>query len=159
IHRDIKPENIMVRPDGIAKVLDFGLAKLTERKIPTIESSAATLSFQGTDPGTIIDTVAYMSPEQPRDHEVDARTDIFSLGIVLYEIVAGRSPFGESGIYVLSAKLVKEPMRLSRFAIDPPAELQRIVTKCLRIAPDDRYQTMRNLLLDLKELSDELATL
>ena len=158
IHRDIKPENIMRRPDGIAKVLDFGLAKLTERATPTTDSEAATISKQATDPGTIMGTVAYMSPEQARGKEVDARTDIFSLGIVLYEMVAGRPPFaGESSTDVLAAIIDKEPPPLLRYDDETPAELQRIVTKCLRKERDERYQTMRDVLLDLRELRDELA--
>lgn len=158
IHRDIKPENIMLRPDGYAKVLDFGLAKLTEKPTPTTDSDAATISKKETDPGTIMGTVQYMSPEQARGIEVDARTDIFSLGIVLYEMIAGHPPFvGESSTDVLAAILDKEPPPLGRFAPDVPQELQRIVNKCLRKERGERYQTMKDLLLDLKELRDELA--
>ncbi|HYV04259.1 MAG TPA: protein kinase [Blastocatellia bacterium] len=158
IHRDIKPENIMVRPDGIVKVLDFGLAKLTEKQMVTADSEAGTISKKATEPGTIMGTVAYMSPEQARGKQVDARTDIFSLGILLYEMVTGRAPFaGESGTDVLAAILDKEPMPLARFADETPPELQRIVTKCLRKERDERYQTMKDVLLDLKELRDELA--
>ncbi|HEY7913094.1 MAG TPA: protein kinase [Blastocatellia bacterium] len=158
IHRDIKPENIMLRPDGIVKVLDFGLAKLTEKRAPTTDSEAATISKKVTDPGTIMGTVAYMSPEQARGKQVDARTDIFSLGIVLYEMIAGRMPFaGESSTDVLAAILDKEPPPLTRFADEVPTELQRIVSKCLRKERDERYQTMKGLLADLKELREELA--
>ena len=158
IHRDIKPENIMLRPDGYVKVLDFGLAKLTEKQTLTTNSDAATISRKATDPGTVMGTVQYMSPEQARGKEVDARTDIFSLGIVLYELVAGRAPFaGESSTDVLAAILDKEPLPLARFSPDVPQELQRIVAKCLRKERDERYQTMRDVLLDLKELREELA--
>jgi serine/threonine protein kinase/CheY-like chemotaxis protein len=151
-HRDIKPENVMLRPDGIVKVLDFGLAKLGEN------FAASTLVLKETTPGTILGTVQYMSPEQARGKEVDARTDIFSLGIVLYEMITGRPPFGaESSPDVLAAILEKEPLPLARFTDETPAELQRIVSKCLRKEPDDRYQTMKGLLADLKELRDELA--
>ncbi len=158
IHRDIKPENIMLRPDGIVKVLDFGLAKLSEKNTPTTDSDAATISRKATDPGTIMGTMQYMSPEQARGKLVDARTDIFSLGTVLYEMVAGRAPFaGESSTDVLAAILDKEPLPLARFVDEAPQELQRIVTKCLRKERDERYQTMKDVLLDLKELRDELA--
>ena len=158
IHRDIKPENVMLRPDGFAKVLDFGLAKLTEKQPVSTDTEAATVARRETDPGTIMGTVQYMSPEQARGKPVDARTDIFSLGVVLYEVIAGRAPFeGESSTDVLAAILEKEPAPLARFAPDVPAELQRIVNKSLRKSPDERYQTMRDFLLDLKELRDELA--
>jgi len=158
IHRDVKPENIMVRPDGIVKVLDFGLAKLTENQSLTMDSEAGTISKKATDPGTIMGTVAYMSPEQARGKRVDARTDIFSFGILLYEMVAGRPPFtGESSTDVLAAILDKEPLPLLRFVDGLPQELQRIVTKCLRKESDQRYQTMKDVLLDLRELRDELV--
>ncbi len=158
IHRDIKPENVMLRPDGIAKVLDFGLAKQTEKQPLTTDTGAATVARRGTDPGTIMGTVQYMSPEQARGKEVDARTDIFSVGVVLYEMVAGRVPFaGESSTDVLAAILDKEPLPLARFSPDVPMELERIVGKCLRKNCDERYQTMKGLLADLKELRDDVA--
>jgi serine/threonine-protein kinase len=158
IHRDIKPENIMLRPDGFAKVLDFGLAKLTEKQPVTTDTEAATVARKETDPGTVMGTVQYMSPEQARGRVVDGRTDVFSLGVVLYEVIAGRTPFtGESSSDVLAAILEKEALPLSRFAPEAPSELQRIVNKSLRKKPDERYQTMRDLLLDLRELRDELA--
>jgi serine/threonine-protein kinase len=158
IHRDLKPENIMLRPDGYVKVLDFGLAKLSEKNTPVTSSEAATLSKKGTDPGTIMGTVQYMSPEQARGKVVDTRSDIFSLGVVLYEMIAGRAPFtGESSTDVLAAILDKEPPPLLRFVDELPTELQRIVQKCLRKERDERYQTMKGLLADLKELRDELA--
>ena len=158
IHRDIKPENVMLRPDGIAKVLDFGLAKLAEIQTLSSDTSAPTVAKKDTNPGTIMGTVQYMSPEQARGKVVDARTDVFSLGVVLYEMVAGRVPFGgESSTDVLAAILEREPAPLARFAPEAPAELQRIVNKSLRKKVDERYQTMKDLLLDLKELRDELA--
>jgi serine/threonine-protein kinase len=157
IHRDLKPENLMLRPDGIVKVLDFGLAKLSEKVAAVTGSDVATLSKKDTDPGTVMGTVQYMSPEQARGRTVDARSDIFSFGIVLYEMIAGRPPFmGESSTDVLAAILDKEPPPLLRFVDDLPQELQRIVQKCLRKACDERYQTMKDVLLDLRELRDEI---
>ena len=153
VHRDVKPENVMLRPDGLVKVLDFGLAKLTASA-----DSAAAESVQTalrTDAGTVVGTVAYMSPEQARGQQVDARTDIWSLAVVLYEMVAGRSPFeGQSRTDVLAAILDRDPAPIARFAPEVPPELQRIVTKALRKDRVQRYQTMQDLLLDLKALSD-----
>ncbi len=162
IHRDIKPENVMIRPDGYVKVLDFGLAKLTERKggakierrgedDPTLAQSLST------ETGTVMGTASYMSPEQARGLKVDARTDVFSLGILLYEMIAGNRPFtGETTMDVLSAILSREPAPLTTNKETVPDELQRIVSKMLRKAPDERYQTVRDLLVDLKSLKQEI---
>jgi eukaryotic-like serine/threonine-protein kinase len=156
IHRDIKPENIMLRQDGIAKVLDFGLAKLTERLIPDLIDTEAPTSFK-TDPGALLGTAAYMSPEQARGRAVDIRTDIFSLGGLLYEMVAGRAPFaGETSSHVIVSILEHEPAPLARFTRDAPAELERIVRKCLTKERDERYQTARDLMIDLKNLRRDL---
>ena len=157
VHRDIKPENLMLRPDGYVKVLDFGLAKLTEKPPLTDDSDAATRLKVNTDPGTIMGTASYMSPEQARGLTVDARTDIFSLGVVIYEMIAGRVPFtGETSIDVIAAILDKPLPPLARFAPDAPTELQRIVGKALRKDKDERYQLAREMLNDLKELKQEL---
>jgi eukaryotic-like serine/threonine-protein kinase len=157
-HRDIKPENVMLRPDGYAKVLDFGLAKLTERRAITNEPEAATKVNVNTAPGMVMGTVSYMSPEQARGLRVDARTDVWSLGVVLYELVAGRVPFaGETPSDAIASLLKAEPPPLSRYAADAPAELQRIVGKSLRKDREERYQTIKDMALDLRELREELA--
>src|SRR5439155_26525733 len=133
VHRDLKPENIMVRPDGLIKVLDFGLAKLTEPGTSDVESEARTVARVDTKMGAIMGTAQYMSPEQARGLKVDARTDIFSLGVVLYEMLPGRAPFlGETTADTISVLLQKEPQPLSTLAPDTPAELQHIVSKALR---------------------------
>jgi eukaryotic-like serine/threonine-protein kinase len=155
VHRDIKPENIMLRPDGIVKVLDFGLAKLTQQE-SNVDSAVTTRPRVQTDTGMVMGTALYMSPEQARALAVDARTDIWSLGVVLYEMSSGRAPFGgETPSHVIVSILESEPPPLSR---DPgmPAELQRIVEKALRKNRGERYQTARDLALDLRSLKEEL---
>src|SRR5262249_91663 len=157
VHRDIKPENVMVRPDGIVKVLDFGLAKLTETKSPPIDSQASTLVKLGTEPGIVMGTVSYMSPEQARGEDVDHRSDIFSLGVTLYEMIAGCRPFeGRSAADVIASILSQEPTPIARFLPEAPGELQWIVNKALRKGCDERYQTAKELLSDLKEVKEEL---
>ncbi|MDQ3172133.1 MAG: protein kinase, partial [Acidobacteriota bacterium] len=157
IHRDIKPENVMLRRDGIVKVLDFGLAKLTEHQVGTIDTQAPTRTFFKTDPGVVMGTVAYMSPEQARGLTVDARTDIWSLGVVLHELITGRLPFeGTTIADIMVSILEREPPPLSHYAPEAPAELQRIVSKTLRKDCEERYQTVKDLLLDLRDLKQEL---
>jgi eukaryotic-like serine/threonine-protein kinase len=154
VHRDIKPGNVMLRPDGFVKVLDFGLAKLA----PIATDGGDTTRALSTRAGLIVGTVAYMSPEQARGQDVDERTDVWSLGCVLYELVARRAPFaGTSTTDVLAAVLQSDPASL--VAIDPttPAELQRIVSKALRKDRHERYQTAKDLLVDLKSLRDTLT--
>jgi serine/threonine protein kinase/tetratricopeptide (TPR) repeat protein len=159
IHRDIKPENIMLRRDGIVKVLDFGLAKLIERfdSEREVDAEAATEALVQTEPGVVMGTAAYMSPEQARGKDVDARTDIFSLGAVIYEMLSGRAPFaGETAADIIGALIHKEPQPLSTLVPNIPAELQHIVSKALRKDRDERYQTVKSLLVDLKTLKQEL---
>jgi len=156
IHRDVKPENVMVRPDGYAKVLDFGLVKLAEKEFIDVHSRTRTMQ-NTTEPGYVVGTVRYMSPEQARGKPLDARTDIFSLGILLYEMVTGCAPFqGDSMADILAAILQNEPLPLGTYLPDAPEELQRIVNIALRKDNNERYQTMSELLVDLKNLRDEL---
>jgi len=156
VHRDIKPENIMLRPDGYVKVLDFGLAKLTE-KATAIDEEAPTRVLIDTAPGMVMGTVAYMSPEQARGKDMDARTDIWSLGVVLYEMLTGQLPFaGETASDVMAAILQKEPPPLARFWPEAPDAIEWIVTKTLTKEQDERYQTAKELLTDLKRLKRRL---
>ena len=157
VHRDIKPENVMIRRDGIVKVLDFGLAKLTERSATDSVDTEAPTSLK-TDPGTVVGTAVYMSPEQARGTNVDARTDIFSLGVVLYEMVAGRLPFEGSSPLEVTASILseKESQPLARYSSEVPVELERIVSKALRKNRDARYQTIKDMQLDLQSLKQEL---
>ena len=153
VHRDIKPENIMLRRDGYVKVLDFGLAKLTEQHA---SGSEATTLFD-TATGVVIGTVTYMSPEQARGQSIDARTDIFSLGIVIYEMASGRTPFeGETANDLIASILKTEPPPLVQYSPEIPGELQRIVERALCKDREERYQTVKDLLIDLRTLKREL---
>jgi serine/threonine protein kinase len=158
VHRDIKPENIMLRRDGYVKVLDFGQAKLTEQQLVPADAEAPTLKKADTTPGLVMGTIKYMSPEQARGFEVDVRSDIFSFGVVFYEMIAGRAPFeGETTSDLIAALLKEDPARLTRYAPTTPDELQRLISKALRKKKDDRYQTIPDLLIDLKGLRQEKA--
>src|SRR5215510_5043277 len=158
VHRDIKPDNIMVRRNGYVKVLDFGLAKLTEKidRSPS-DAEASTRVLVQTDAGVVMGTSHYMSPEQARGKPVDARSDIWSLGVVIYEMVTGRTPFeGETSTDVIVAITQKEPLPIARFAPNVPAELDWIVMKALRKDRDERYQTIKELITDLRRLKQRL---
>jgi len=160
VHRDIKPENIMLRRrDQIVKVLDFGLAKLTEEFVDRrlSDPDASTRMFLRTEPSVILGTIRYMSPEQARGFPVDARTDIWSVGVVLYEMLANRSPFdGPTASDLLVAILDREPLPLAESAPETPPELQRIIKRALAKDREKRYQTIKDLAVDLENLKWDL---
>jgi TolB-like protein len=157
VHRDIKPENIMLRPDGYVKVLDFGIAKLAEQQLPATMPRDEALLLVETNLGSILGTVRYMSPEQACGAHVDAGTDIWSLGVVLYEMVTGHAPFtGDTPKEVMSSILEKEPPPLTRYLSNAPAELQQIISKTLRKDRAQRYRSAHELLDALKDLRRKL---
>ncbi len=153
VHRDIKPENIMLRPDGYVKVLDFGIAKLAEQQVPVMIPTDEALLLVETNLGSILGTVLYMSPEQAYGAPVDKRTDIWSLGVVLYEMVTGHAPFtGETPGEAMSSILEVEPPPLTSSIGQTPAELQQIVGKALYKERKERYQSAHELLEALQSL-------
>src|SRR5205809_5421899 len=159
VHRDIKPENIMLRPDGYAKVLDFGIAKLTEQRPASDDHAGETTAVLQTRPGLVLGTAHYMSPEQARGRKVDARSDIWSLGVVIYEMIGGIPPFrGETPSDCIASILRTEPPPLSGLLSDVPLKLESILQKALRKNRDQRYQTIKEMLADLRNLKGEAET-
>ena len=156
VHRDIKPENIMVTRDGYVKVLDFGLSKLTEQPAAT-DTEASTRALINTEPGKVMGTTRYMSPEQARGLEVDGRTDIWSLGVVLYEALTGHAPFeGATTTDLVVSILEREPPPISRFNTAVPHQFERIIRKTLAKDREERYQVIKDLQIDLRNLKREL---
>src|SRR2546430_12366164 len=157
VHRDIKPENIMLRPDGYVKVLDFGIAKLAEQEVPVTLAEEEAVLLVETHLGSIMGTVRYMSPEQARGAQVDKRTDVWSLGVVLYEMVTGHAPFaGDTPGETMSSILENEPPPLTSYLAHTPAELQQVISKTLRKDRKERYQSAHELLEALRDLRHKL---
>src|SRR5689334_10465219 len=162
VHRDVKPENIMLRQDKFVrdrfvKVLDFGLAKLTDRDSTNADPEAVTIPIAETNPGAIMGTSGYMSPEQALGETIDERTDVFSLGVVLYEMIAGRPPFqGKTESHTRVSIIDHDHVPLVQHVSNVPRQLERIVSKALAKDRFKRYQTITDLKLDLEQLRDEL---
>jgi serine/threonine protein kinase/tetratricopeptide (TPR) repeat protein len=157
VHRDIKSANLMLTPRGLVKMLDFGLAKVSEAQSRSNSSDYTTPLGQQTAAGIVLGTVTYMSPEQSLGRAIDGRTDVFSLGVVIYEKLTARLPFiGASATEIIDHILHAEPPPVSRFNTNLPAELERIVRKCLEKDRDRRYQSARELAIDLRNLKRDM---
>src|SRR6266568_2795195 len=158
VHRDLKPENLMVTRDGFVKILDFGLAKLVPAGFESSEGSHLATVTRGTEPGTVLGTVGYMSPEQASGHPVDFRSDQFSLGAILYEMASGKRAFDRpTAVQTLSAVIQDEPEPLSATAPKIPANLIWIIERCLAKDPEERYASTRDLARDLAALRDHVS--
>src|SRR4029077_2284759 len=157
VHRDLKPENVMVSKDGFVKILDFGLAKLTD-PVPQEQSVLPTAIAAATQPGTVMGTAGYMSPEQASGQTVDFRSDQFTLGAILYEMATGKKAFQrKTGAETLVAIIREEPEALSQAAPQAPAPVRWIVERCLAKDPEERYASTKDLARDLKSLRDHLT--
>ncbi len=153
VHRDLKPSNVFLTKDGRVKVLDFGLARFEAEGADKSVTHAPTITRQ-TDPGTVLGTVGYMSPEQVRGETVDQRSDIFSLGCVLYEMVSGQRAFsGDTAVETMSAILKEEPSDVSTSGVDVPPELGGTIRRCLEKRPQSRFQSASDLAYNLRTIS------
>jgi len=156
VHRDVKPENIMLRADALVKVLDFGLAKFVEKAEELHDPDAVTQPYIHTQPGTVMGTVFYMSPEQARGKQIDERSDIWSLGVILYEMLTAHLPFqDETASDVIASILKSNPAPVTHYEKDAPPELSRIIMKALRKNAGERYQKMSEMLAEIKDFRQE----
>jgi len=158
VHRDLKPENLFAAKDGRVKILDFGLAKLTQPE-SSRQHGAPTVDGDATEPGTVMGTAGYMSPEQVRGRNVDHRTDIFAFGAILYEMLTGKRAFQKTtSAETMSAILNEEPPPVSQVAANVSPALQRTVHRCLEKSPEQRFQSASDLAFALEALSDSAVT-